>query len=183
MSDPSADRWANIDQLRGFQKLYVDDLSRIQRDAVLARHPSNRMYFDDVPMTDAEKDEYDRLNMSLHEKIRDAARGYFRDTPLPIEYQRRRKDPTFLQQIGTAFTYQDPDWYGPTYEVYVAVLERYVSAELLRGFQNLLVAELRDWCIVVCTSLDVDFDHQYDIILFSDHVLIQKGVADLIGIP
>ena len=183
MSDPSADRWENIDQLRGLQKLYLDDLSRIQRDAVLARHPANCMYSGDLPMTEAEKDEYDRLNMSLHKGIRDAARYYFRDTPLPIEYQRRRKDPTFLQQIGTAFTYQNPDWYGPTYEVYVAVLERYVSAELLRRFQDLLVAEHQDWCIVVCTCERIDFDHQYDIILFSDHVLVQKGVADLLGIP
>jgi hypothetical protein len=183
MSDTSADRWANFDQLRGFQKLYLDELSRIQREAVLSRHPTNCMYFDDVLMTDAEKDEYDRLNMSLHEKIREVARHHFRDTPLPTEYQRRRKDPTFLQQIGTAFTYQNPDWYGPTYEVYVAVLERYVSAKLLRAFQDLLIAEHRDWCIVVCTCQDVDFDHQNDIILFSDHVLMQKGVAVLLGIP
>ena len=121
--------------------------------------------------------------MSLHEKIRDAARDYFRDTPLPIEYQRRRKDPTLLQQIGTAFTYQNPDWYGPTYEVYVGVLARYLSTDLLLAFQNLLVGEHGGWCIVVYACQDIDFEGQYEIILFSDHALIQKGVADLLGIP
>lgn len=180
------DRWSNRSLIRGMQVFdSSEDFSAAKKKAVLSRKPDNDLY---QPAGKApvpyDQDEYGLLNNQLHEKMTATAREHFKDTPVSDDDPRfRGVDIEFRQSIGTAFTYQNLDWYGPTYECYIGVLDEYLSATLLVAFQRLLVAEFEDWCIVVVLCEDSSFGEGDEIYLFSDQALLTQDAATVLQLP
>lgn len=163
------------DQLTG---LIVHDDSSLIEKAHLKRHPRHRSYIpasEVKPLTDSEADAYEALNQKLHDGLRAVSKMHFKDTPVP---KALKKDNYF-----TPFTYQNYDWYGPSYECYIMVIGAYVTPELLKKFQALLVDDLRDWCIRVVVSESYAFDNDHEIAIFSDQVLVPLSAAKALGIP
>ncbi len=173
-------RWSTIHELKGW--LVCRDFADAVKTAHLKRHPRHNSYIPTSEarrLTDEQGAAYGRLNNQLHEELRRVSREYFKDVPVPKEIKRKRA----LESYFTPFTYQNYDWYGPSYECYVGVLKDYVSAELLRRFQFLLRDEYQDWCIRVVGSNDATFDHDHDIAVFSDQVLMPVGSTDAFQVP
>jgi hypothetical protein len=173
-------RWPSLNQLSGWTMCI--DLDEAVEEAHLKRHPNHVAYVPVSsvnPLADAEVEEYGRLNQALHEQLRSLSHEHFASVPIPAEIREKRGDETYF----TPFTYQHYDWYGPTYECYIAVLADYISADLLARFQSLLRSEYRDWCIVVVASEDLDFDTDHEIAVFSDQVLVPVSAIEALSIP
>jgi hypothetical protein len=105
------------------------------------------------------------------------ARDYFKDTPIDDDYPAPKEGVAFLQEIGTAFTYQNLDWYGPSYECYIGVLQEYVSGTLLAALQRLLIGDFTNWCIVVVLCEGGEFGDGEHVYLFSDQALMGRRAA------
>jgi hypothetical protein len=158
----------------------VDDDDSLVEKAHLKRHPRHCSYIpisEVKPLTDAEAEAYDKLNQRLHDELRRASKEYFESTPIPPDLQREH-DPYF-----THFTYQNYDWYGPSYECYIVVLGEYLTADLLERFQSLLVGEYEDWCVQVVVSKSRDFDNDYEVAVFSDQIIVPTDAAKALGAP
>lgn len=161
----------------------INDLSHAVKHAALSRNPSN---WKNRPASDGpsyDQDEYASYNDQLHEELTAAALEHFKNTPVDDNYPHGDVDVDFLRKVGTPFTYQNGDWYQPTYECYICVLRPYLSATLLVAFQRLLVAELKDWCIVVVLSEDSSFGEGERIYVFSDQTLLDQDGATLLHMP
>jgi hypothetical protein len=157
-----------------------DGLPSIVDEVMRTRHANNPL-FDKRNLSDQERNEYGRLNGVLHDRMTETARRLFRDTPLPDEYTAGNYDSEWTRRIGTPFTYQNSDWYGPTYECYIAVLHEYLSTEFVSQLQKLLVNELENWCIVLGTASDLAFDADEAMRIYSDQV-IDAHTAEIAGI-
>jgi hypothetical protein len=169
-------KWDTANQLTGF--IVHDDYSLIEK-AHRKRHPRHCSYIplnEVKPLTDAEADEYGTLNEKLHDALREVSKEHFKNTPIPDSLK------TEDQPYFTHFTYQNYDWYGPTYECYIGVIGDYVSADLLKKFQALLVDDFRDWCIQVVISKSHDFNNDSEIAIFCDQVLVPVSAAKILGI-
>lgn len=167
---PSAStRWSTRDQIAGLRVLEYSDMDDGKRAACRRRGLDPDL--DAQDMSEAEKERYDKLNLSLHKKMEAWAERHFHDTPVPEILQKAG-----LEGISvTPFTYQNWDWYGPSYECYIIVWEDEVSSQTLVELQALLTGEHKDWSIVVCTTQDPHFDPDYyDIAIFSDEALIPE---------
>lgn len=183
MGKRSDGRWADLQDIRGLRVLAsYDDLSDAVKEAVLTRNPKNCMYqpVDQTPPYNGEA--YAERNELLHERMTAAARTYFKDTSIDDDYP-GEADTDFLEEIGTPFTYQNGDWYQPTYECYIGVLLPYVSSAFLLALQRLLTAEFGDWCIVVVLCEDSSFGDGEEVYLFSDQALLDLDAAELLQLP
>jgi hypothetical protein len=175
----SSDRWRALPQLKGWT--ICRDFERAVEQAHRKRHPKHDSY---VPsserrqLTEAESKRYDRLNEWLHEQLRKESKKHFKSVPVPTWVQEKRGDETLFPP----FTYQNLDWYGPSYECYIVVLADFISADLLRRFQLLLHDTLEDWCIRIVGSKDVDLDDDYELAVFSDQILLTRTVANALQI-
>lgn len=174
------DRWTRIDQLKGW-KVYPDIEDAIKR-AHLKRHPKHDNYTPEsqiVPLTPSETTTYGKLNEKLHERLRILSHKHFANVSVPKDIQEENGDETYF----TPFTYQNYDWYGPTYECYFIVFTDYISADLLHQIQLLLKDEYQDWCIRVIGSDELDFDTDHDIAVFSDQILVTVNTARVLNVP
>jgi hypothetical protein len=158
-----------------------EQVANAKKRAALARHPHHHSH---VPisaarkLSDAEADVYAELNNRLHDQMTEVARAHFRGVAAPTAYAAGGRDTSFQEEIGTLFTYQNLDWYGPSYEGYIAVLDGYISSDLLIAFQSLLVNDFSDWCIVVVPSPDINFgDDGREIAIFSNQILLSTTTA------
>lgn len=164
-------RWVTLDQVVGLQFVKDSYDHESIESAGKRRHPDLDRNVQD--MSEAEIKRYGELNELLHKKLEACVKDHFRDTPVP----------EILQKEGVAnisvtpFTYQNWDWYGPSYECYLVVWEDAVSSKLLIEIQSLLTGDHRDWCIVVCTTQHTDFDASHEIGVFSDEVLIPMSAT------
>ncbi len=173
-------RWSAIHKLKGWS--VCRDFGDAVKAAHLKRHPRHDSYIpisETRRLTEEESPAYGPLNNQLHEELRRVSREFFNDVPVPKEIKGKRS----LESYFTPFTYQNYDWYSPSYECYVCVLTDYVSADLLRRFQLLLRGEFQDWCIRVGGSNDIRFHTDYEIAVFSDQVLVPASSADAMGVP
>jgi hypothetical protein len=170
----SAESWQSPDGLVG---LTIDkDYVAVQKER-LKRHP---MYFwagEAKPLSDAEAEAYGALNERLHQEMGRVSKEHFADTPIPKELQ-DNDHPWF-----TPFTYQNYDWYGPSYECYIVVIGKYIDSSLIKRFQTLLTKDHRDWCIQVVVSESFEFESGHEIAIFSDQVILQAETAATLGIP
>lgn len=177
------ERWTAIDGLQGWRLCSdVVEFEESVKAAHLKRHPRHDSYIpisETKRLTEAEGEEYDRLNRQLHEEMRRVSHEYFADVPVPKELREERGDETYF----TPFTYQNYDWYGPSYECYFVVLMGYISADLLKELQLLLHGDHADWCIRVIGSDGLDFDSDHDIAVFSDAVFVPADDAQVMQIP
>jgi hypothetical protein len=181
MAKHTVDRWADLQKVRGVRVFATsDELSNAQKAAVLSRNPNNCLYRPAGDRGLYDKQKYGRLNGRLHDNMEATARKHFKDVLITDDYPQGGVDSDFLQSIGTAFTYQNSDWYGPSYECYIGVLCSYLSATLLIEFQHLLVGDLAKWCIVVVLCQDSSFGEGPFIYLFSDQALIDPDAAALL---
>jgi hypothetical protein len=172
-------RWANSHTLIGWV-VELDGQSDAVRNAHLKRHPRHSSYIPHVdvkPLSESEANEYDRLNAKMHEEIRRVSKEHFADTPPPSDVDPHH----WLAEYFTPFTYQNTDWYGPSYECYVCVRTDYISADLLRKFQSLLIGEFKDWCIQVVASNTPEFANDHEIAVFSDQIIVPSRAAVAIG--
>lgn len=169
-------RWATLGQLKGLR--IVGDSQNYDSIAYagVRRHPhhSSKITLDEIqPLSDAEHERYSELNGQLHKKLLATVQSHFRGTPVP----------EILRDAcgsGTPFTYQNWDWFGPSYECYLVVWEDSVSSSLLCKLQLLLAGDFDDWCIMVCTTQKTDFDTNHEIAIFKNEVLIpQPAASDL----
>jgi len=186
MSKGLEERWADLRHIRGFHVFGSrGKLSAAHKRAVLSRHRDSCIYRPaGDPPAPHDVDKYSRLNECLHDEMTAVARAHFKDMPVDDDYpESGGVDADFLQSIGTAFTYQNQDWYGPTYECPIKVLIRYLSATLIANLQRLLTAELEKWCIVVVLCEDSTFDDGDHIYVFSDQVLLDRNAAALLELP
>jgi hypothetical protein len=170
--------WSTVNMLTGFI-VHDHDYSLIEK-AHLKRHPLHESYTPEnkvKPLTRAEKITYGKLNQKLHDALREISKAHFRETPVPDSLKEDR------EPYYTHFTYQNSDWYGPSYECYIVVIADYISADLLKKFQGLLVDDFRDWCIQVVVSESYDFGDGDAIVIFSDQVLVPISAANILGIP
>ncbi len=177
---PSDVRWSTISQLNGWR--VCDDFENVLEKSHLKRHPNHDSYIptsEAKPLTESEAEAYDQLNRKMHEHLRRVSHEFFADVPIPKEIQEERNDDSFF----TPFTYQNYDWYGPSYECYIVVLTDYISADLLCRFQSLLQNEYHDWCIRVVGSDGLDFDTDHDIAVFSDQILVPVTSAQAMQVP
>ena len=122
------------------------------------RHPgvNSRSYRE--RFTDAELDEYDQLNEKLHTAIRNAAVQQFGETG------------------AEELTYQNWDWYGPSFECYVGVINGHLTSDFLMHLQAILKGEFEHWIIVA--KLWGDFmdaaTEGEEVVIFSDRVLFLR---------
>jgi len=139
------ERWTSSHALIGWE-IEPDGQRDAVRNAHLKRHPRHSSYipsFEVKPLSESEAKEYGRLNRRLHDEIRRVTKEHFANTPPPPD----RASSDLLSEYFTPFTYQNDDWYGPSYECYVCVRTDYISAALLHKFQSLLVGDFKDWCM------------------------------------
>ena len=170
-------RWQNIDNLKGWT---VTEESGLVESAHRRRHPRHCLYipvFEVKPLSEAEAEAYGELNERMHEELRRVSKEHFANTPVPAQLQKDR-DPYF-----THFTYHNYDWYVPTYECYIVVIGDYLSAELMQKCQSLLVGDYHDWCIQVVVSESNEFEHDHEIAVFSDQIIVSTQAADFLGVP
>lgn len=176
----SDQRWSMIDTLKGWN--VCRNFERAVEKAHLKRHPKHCWYIpvsETKQLTEAEVEAYDQLNEKLHDELRHVSHEHFANFPVPKHIQAERGDESFF----TPFTYQNYDWYVPTYECYICVLTDYISADLLHRFQSLLHDEYKDWCIRVVGSDGLDFDTDHDIAVFSDEVFVPTAAARAMQVP
>lgn len=184
MEKHTNDRWADLSQIRGLRVFASqDDLANAKRESVVSRKPDNCLYLPagETPLYDEE--EYGRLNDELHEKMTATARKHFKGTRIGDDYPKGGVRVDFLKRIGTAFTYQNGDWYGPTYECYIGVLAAYISGKLLLALQRLLKGDFANWCIVVGLCQDSSFGDGAEILVFSDRALLHHDAARQLRLP
>jgi hypothetical protein len=171
----SEKKWASLDSLKGWT--VANEPAALVEQAHLKRHPQHTNYIPGSEvkrLSEAESEAYDHLNLKMHDELRRVSQEHFAHTPVPQELH--QKDPYF-----TPFTYQNYDWYGPTYECPIAVITDYISADLLQKFQSLLQGEYQDWCILVLASDTPDFENTYEIGIFSDQIIVPQAAADSMG--
>ncbi len=171
-------RWHSIHELKGWTLDPGSD--PLVKQAHLKRHPRHDSYIPiskTKPLSEPEAETYGRLNLQLHHELRRVSQEHFAQTPVPPELKEDR-EPLF-----TPFTYQNYDWYGPSYECGVVVITDYISADLLRKFQSLLQGEYQDWCIQVVVSNTPDFSNDYEIAVFSDQIIVPVDAAKVMGVP
>ncbi|PHS04751.1 MAG: hypothetical protein COA78_16145 [Blastopirellula sp.] len=175
---PIDQRWTSLHTLKGWTVSKEYEL--IIEKAHLKQHPQHWSY---IPaskvrsLTETEAEIYDHLNEKLHDELRRVSKEHFASTPVPPELQ---KD---SEPYLTPFTYQNYDWYGPSYECYIVVIAEYISADLLRKFQMLLEGDHQDWCIQVISSETPDFDNGHEIAIFSDLIVVPSAAAESMDIP
>lgn len=167
-------RWSTLGEVAGLRT--VED--RYDHESIASackrRHPDSETSVRD--MSAAEIERYGQLNELLHEKLEACVKSHFRNVPVPDVL----KNEGVPGVADTPFTYQNWDWYGPSYECYIVVWEDALSSNLLIELQSLLTGDHRDWCIVICTAQDADFETNHEIGVFSDEVLIPlEAIADL----
>lgn len=196
-------RWNDSEMPQGIRVLRLNEVEPARKVLVLSRQPRNWMYqprqnFAGCEETEEELATYGERNNELHENIARVARDVFALTPWPSSsapgLQESVPDPGLeefvVAPIGTAFTYQNWDWYGPTYYCPVVVLKDYISAQLLKHLQHLLQNRHSDWGIVVIPVSDWDEtaaddaadDERRSIYIFSDQVLVAEETARSIGL-
>lgn len=162
-------RWSAINELKGWT--VCADFGEAVKLAHLKRNPKHPSYIpisQVVRLSKPDEERYGKLNETLHQSMRSLSKRHFAGIPVPAELQKEIGDESYF----TPFTYQNYDWYGPSNECYIAVLTDYVSADLLRQIQALLVDDYRDWCIRVIGSDKTNFDADHEIAVFSDQVLV-----------
>jgi hypothetical protein len=186
-------RWAELPLIQGWHVYHSDDERESACQAVTVRHTENNPLYRLGPknkwgslnLTAVQKEEYTRLNNRLHERILGASKSHFRGAGMPPEYdgnieEFQRND----WKLRCPFTYQNRDWYGPSFECCVAVLENHISAKLILAYQNVLTDEFRDWCVVVGGCAGIDFgDEGEDFYVYSDEVIISAATAKALGVP
>lgn len=178
---PTNQRWGNLHALIGWT-VQAEDGSDSVRDAHLKRHPRHCSYIPHVdvkPLNESEANKYGILNERMHEELRRVTKEHFAGTPAPPGVDPKQ----WPAEYFTPFTYQNYDWYGPTYECYIGVRTDYISPDLLRKFQLLLTGEFKDWCIQVVASETPDFGNDFEIAVFSDQVIIPFNAVNDLGIP
>jgi hypothetical protein len=177
------DRWSTIAELPGWQvyRQPLDAGEAIKR-AHLRRHRDHSS-FQPVsrvkPLSPSEAEQYGKLNEQLHEQLRRLSHEIFDSVPVPSTFTKRQREESYF----TPFTYQNYDWYGPSYEVYISVLTDFISSHVLAKFQSLLKRPYKDWCIVVVGSDSDAFDHDHEVHLFSDEVITTEGDAKALYVP
>lgn len=179
-------RWAQLGDIRGLRVVASQgELSRAVKDAALLRNPNNWTYQPVGQVTPPfDEDEYGRRDDLLHQKVKTAARAYFKGMRVDDNYPKGcGGDVAFLRAVGTPFTYQNEDWHQPTYECHIGVLLPYISSRLLLAFQQLLTAEFEGWCIVVGLCHDASFGYSDHVYLFSDQAFVRQDVANLLQLP
>jgi hypothetical protein len=177
------DRWLDIAEWPRWQvyRQPLDAGAAIER-AHLRRHPDH-CSFQPIshvkPLSPREEEEYGKLNEQLHEQLRRLSHEIFDRVPVPSTFTKRQREESYF----TPFTYQNYDWYGPSYEVYIVVLTDFISSRVLTGFQSLLKGPYKDWCIVVVGSDSDAFDCDLEVHLFSDEVITTEGDAEALHVP
>jgi hypothetical protein len=177
------DRWSTIGELHGWHvyRQPLDAGAAIQR-AHLRRHP-NHYSFQPIsqvkPLSPSEAEKYGNLNEQLHEELRRVSHEIFDNVAVPKTFTKSRREESYF----TPFTYQNYDWYGPSYEVYICVVTDFISSDVLARFQSLLKGPHEDWCIVVAGSDSDVFDPKYEIHLFSDEVITTEDDAAALQVP
>lgn len=180
---PTNQRWSNFQTLKGWTIESTNGPDRV-RIAHLKRHPRHCGY---IPMSEvtklseSETETYGCLNDRLHEELTRVSKEHFAETPVPPEWGLDKTD--WLASVFTPFTYQNTDWYGPTYECYIVVLTDYISADLLGRFQGLLCGDFQNWCIQVVGSEERNFDNDHEMAVFSDQIIMRRSAAKAIGAP
>lgn len=198
MPQQARDRWDGLHALRGWTRFEsIDELEEAKqtvKNERLGDDPiyRSRLYFPIAgldqpgvePLTEAQAEEYGRLNMLLHEKMTRAATAQFNDTPLPPGFEENGGNPDTAWIMGTPFTYQNHDWYCASYECYIGVLTEYASSDLFKAFQELLRDEHANWCIAVFASDDFDFigTDDAELYLFSNQALVTSDTLASFGI-
>jgi hypothetical protein len=175
-----AERWSKFDELEGWT--VSEDFDEAVKGEHLKRHPRHDSYIpisERKKLTESESEEYGRLNETLHEKLRFLSKEHFKNTPVPKELQKNQGDDSYF----SPFTYQNYDWYGPSFECYILVLTDYVSTELLQKFQAQLHDEFQDWCIRVACADTSDFRSDHDLAVFSDRIIVPVKAARVTRVP
>lgn len=176
MSDEQSTRWGSLDCLVGFRVVKDDEMGDVVRTEYTRR--CHRLSID-IPygktctLSKRDRDRYRGLNDQLHEKMEAATRQHFAGIPIPK---------ILVHGCGrpTPFTYQNRDWFGPSFECYLVVWEDEVSSGLLGEMQSVLHGDHRDWCVVVCTTQRPDFDTNHELRVYSDEVLVpESALQDL----
>ncbi|WP_145447912.1 hypothetical protein [Gimesia panareensis] len=171
MPSASSRRWVTLDQVAGLQ--FVEDSYDHESIELAGKRRHENPDLDLADMSEAEIKRYGELNGLLHRKMEECVNNHFRDTPVPEILQKEG----LADKTVSPFTYQNWDWYGPSYECYLVVWEDALSSKLLIELQSLLTGDHRDWCIVVCTTRQTDFETNHEIGVFSDEVLIPKSAT------
>lgn len=182
----TGDRWSTIAELRGWQvfRQPLDAGAAVTR-AHLQRQPDHPGFQTDSrkrTLSSSELEEYDKLNEQLHEELRRLSHEMFDGLEVPSSFSKLRREESYF----TPFTSQNYDWYGPSYEVYICVVNDAISSNVLAKFQSLLRGPYKDWCIVVVGVVGSDSEEVHDdheIYLFSDEVITTVGDSIAIGVP
>ncbi|MFT5323418.1 MAG: hypothetical protein ACI8P0_001267 [Planctomycetaceae bacterium] len=186
-SEPTANskQWQLICTTNGWEFIHHNDgvMPEWLASLMKSRHANNPV-FENRELTELQESEYDDLNQLLHSRMTEVAREHFCDVPLPLEYESQGEWAVeFAWKIGTPFTYQNLDWYGPTYECFITILESYVSSTLVNRFQQQLCDVLTDWGIVVCSADDTSFDPREVIHIYGDRVTVWEGDIENVPAP
>jgi hypothetical protein len=178
---PTDQRWGNMHSLKGWTIQAVNTPDLIEH-AHLKRHPKHWVYTpisESKPLSVAQAEEYASLNEKLHAELKRVSKEHFANTTPPPDVDPKH----WLAEYYTPFTYQNEDWYGPSYECYLGVRTDYVSAELLRKLQALLTGDFQDWCIQISASNTPDFSDDYALAIFSDQVIVPSKAAKAFKVP
>lgn len=122
---------------------------------------------------------YATLNGTLHDRIENALREYFRDIPLPepnLHVDRDAGEPTRRYR---AFSYQNRDWFDTNSRINVQVAGDYVSRDLIETLQHQLFGDLEEWAVLMFAPPSTNFDARDPFVIFitRDSALVPKNFA------
>jgi len=154
-----------------------DEVSALQKELMLQRSPDIWTYASPQQnnQTPAQVRAYDALNSKLHEKIASVLLKHFSDHPIPEAEKDRDADWLRDRERYEFYTHQNWDWYGPSQECYVVVLASEIDMELVKSLQSLLQGEYANWEIVLIGSNDFRMDNDYELVLFSDAIIVPES--------
>jgi hypothetical protein len=130
------------------------------------RHPGviDAKYGDSF--TEEDNARYDKLNERLHRAIQKVA----------------------IKQFGRKgaeeYTYQNWDWYGPSYQCYVSVIRGHLGPEFLTRLHALLCGDFKEWAIVVRMWGDfMEADTEGgEVYIYSDEVVLLQSTCAETGL-
>ena len=112
---------------------------------------------------------YATLNGTLHERVENALREYFRDAPLPEPNLHVDRDASQPTRRYRAFSYQNRDWFDTNSRINVQVAGDFVSRDLIETLQHQLSGNLEEWGILMFAPPSTYFDARDPFAIFITH--------------